>query len=227
MRTVVYTILLCCGVLFFEGCGRHNGQAAVMGLDTTGANYSAVQDSVWKTLCNAAFAETFRVTAVLNFSDSATKDTFILTIPIGPISKTKTNYCIKTASNKVIFTYDFATNVFVRGIFEPDTIPQQDGQEVYDKYMAQYLRSLKKEQFEAYAIKQAKEVFEGIVTDRSTLAEIVDTTTLDNAIMYKEVMANPSIVVIYIPCFGCDEGGSFYCYSPKEGKAVLLFSSDY
>jgi hypothetical protein len=183
-------------------------------------------DKVRETLKGASITKQIIKTRTVFFSNTQKQDTIILTTPVGLISKSNSTLTIKTFDNRTIFNETFTTDYFVRGVFEPDTIPQIGGQEVYEAYMNNYIVSLTKTKFEAYAKSKINSFLKDVTVTKSQLKEAKSNGTIVNKDLYKSIAENPNSKVIWFPCFDCDEGARFFAYSTNKAKAVEILESD-
>lgn len=182
-------------------------------------------DKVRETLKGANISKAIVKTRVIFFSDIKKQDTIILTVPAGLVSKSNTVLTIKTFDNKTIFEENFRTDYFIRGVFEPDTIPQ-GGQEVYEAYMNKYAASLSKTKFEQYAKTKINSFLKDVTVSRTELKQAKSYGTVLDKDLYKSILANPTSKVIWFPCFDCDEGVRYFTYSPKKAKAIKFLETD-
>jgi hypothetical protein len=182
-------------------------------------------DQVRETLKGASISQAIRKTQTIFFSDAKQQDTIILTVPAGLINKTTSVLTIKTFKNKTIFNERFRTDYFVRGIFDPDTIPP-GGQEVYEAYVNRYIVSLSKEQFEQYAKNKISIFLKDLAVSRTELKKAKSYGTVMDRDLYKSIISNPNSKVIWLPCFDCDEGVRYFGYSIQKAKAVMFLEMD-
>jgi hypothetical protein len=61
---------------------------------------------------------------------------------------------------------------------------------------------------------------------KSAVVEYADFGNMDDEQLYAKMMQDSFPRIVNIPCFSCDEGLSFYVFSPEEGKAKSIFSAD-
>lgn len=171
-------------------------------------------------------ADTIKISNSYFFSNPNSEDKFQLTISPGLVKNSKAEFQIITPENKIIYTQSFDAFYFIRGIYEPDTIPS-GGQEVYEKYMDKYWRSLTPEQFEAYFKKSVDTFFDVISPIEDKNEEIKEwEENISDKKFLNEVLTDPAIKLINIPCFDCDEGGGIIGYSPKQNKVITLLEHD-
>lgn len=172
-------------------------------------------------------ADTIKISNSYFFSNQNSKDIFQLTINPGLVKNSKAELQIITADNKIIYTQSFDTFYFIREIYEPETIPS-GGQEVYEKYMEKHWKSLTLKQFEAYFKKNVDNFF-GVISPiendnkedlKGWEEDITDKEFLN------EILTNPAIKLINIPCFDCDEGGEIIGYSLEQNKVISLLEHD-
>ena len=90
--------------------------------------------------------------------------------------------------------------------------------------MLSYVLSLTKRQFEEYGRKNIDEFFKDMDTKHET--DIGDEVDIVDTALYEVYKKDTSMKTFFLLCFDCDEGGSFMCYSPKEGKVKAMLSSD-
>ena len=173
-----------------------------------------------------SFSDTIKLSKSYFFSNTKSKDLFLLTIKPGFVKKSKAELKIIRADNKVIYVDSFDAFYFIKGIFEPDTI-STDGQEAYEKYMEEYWKSLTPKQYDSYFKKSVKKFFDAITfINRAKIKELNLWNDITNKDFLNEIIADPTIKLIDIICFDCDEGGSIICYSRKQGKVVTLLEHD-
>jgi hypothetical protein len=172
---------------------------------------------------NAMFAIQIRQTKATFFSSSIKQDTVVLTVDAGSICKSKSHLTIKTFENKVVFSETFNTGFFVQGIFEPDTIPQ-GGQDVYDKFIDKYIKSIPKTKFEKFTLTKIQSFLNNIKANRSGIKQFKE-DVIDKQ-LYQQVMKEKINKVIWFPCFDCEEGVRYFAYSIIKGKAVKILETD-
>jgi hypothetical protein len=174
-----------------------------------------------------SIADTIKISNSYFFSTPNSKDIFQLTIKPGLVKNSKAELKIITADNKIIYTQTFDSFYFVRGIYEPDTIPS-GGQEVYENYMEKYWKSLTPKQFEVYFKKNLDNFFDAIYPIEKNKNEAIKAWEEDisNKDFLNEVLTDSTIKLIDITCFDCDEGGTIIGYSLKQNKVVTLVEHD-
>ena len=205
---------------------RHSVFILLLLITTTLAGQTAKDaDKERERLKGASFPKPIKKMRILFFSDTKKKDTIILTIPIGSISKSSSSLIIKTADNRTIFSENFRTDYFVRGVFEPDTTPQ-GGHEIYDAYMNKYITSLTKSKIEVYAKTEINSFLKDFTVSKKELKQAKSYGALVDKGLYKTIIANPNSKVIWLPCFDCDEGVRYFGYSTKRAKAVQFLETD-
>ena len=173
-------------------------------------------------------ADTIIRNAAYYFSDPQVKDLFVLKVFPGAVKDTKAELQILTAAGKVIYSQSFDAFYFVRGIYEPDTIPTNSTQDEYEAYMKKYWKALKPQQFEAYFHKGIDSFFTSIYPiDRKDIESIKAwKEDIDKDAFYKEVIRDKTIKLIDITCYDCSEGGVVIGYSRKENKVIPLVEHD-
>jgi hypothetical protein len=175
---------------------------------------------------NLANQDTIKVSKSYPFSNHQTQDVFLLTVPPGLVKNSKSVLEIKTAKNKVIYTDTFDTYHFIAGIFRPDTIPT-DGIDEYEKYIAQYHKSLTTDKIQDYFQKNLQDFDSRIkFVERSNLKEMLQWGEVEDKEALNEVMSDPTIILADITCFDCDEGGIVIFYSKKRNKVITLLAHD-
>ncbi|HWW41406.1 hypothetical protein [Pedobacter sp.] len=182
-------------------------------------------DEVMTTLRGASISKKITQTKTIFFSNTKKQDTIVLTVPVGLINQSTSHITIKSFDNRTIYSESFKTYYFMRGVFEPDSIPA-GGQEIYKAYINKYVISLTKEKFEDYAKDQINSFLNDIEATKLTLNQANSYDGIANKDVYKDVIANPNSKVIWIPCFECDEGVRCFAYSTKKAKAVKFLESD-
>jgi len=188
-------------------------------------NDTVIYDSNRKNL-KLSFSDTIKLSKSYFFSNTKFKDLFLLTIKPGLVKNSKAELKIIRADNKVIYTYSFDAFYFIKGIYEPDTIPT-GGQEVYEKYMEEYWKSLTPKQYESYFKKSVKNFFDAITfINKAKIKELNSWEDITNKDFLNEIIADPTIKLIDITCFDCDEGGSIIGYSRKQEKVITLLEHD-
>lgn len=196
-------------------------------IDTsTDKNKQVVYDSRRENL-KLSVPDTIKSSKSFLFSNSKSQDLFQLTINPGLVKNSKSLLQILTSDKKVIFSVTFDTFYFIRGIFEPDTIPS-GGQEVYEKYLKDYWQSLTLKQYEAYFKNSIKNFFKDIrFIDRARFIEMNESgnDVVDKDFL-NEMKVDSTIRLVSITCFDCDEGGSIIGYSKKKEKVLTILNSD-
>ncbi|WP_337964629.1 hypothetical protein [uncultured Flavobacterium sp.] len=171
--------------------------------------------------------DTIKISNSYFFSNQNSKDIFQLTINPGLVKNSKAELQIITSENKIIYTQSFDAFYFIREIYDPETTPS-GGQEVYEKYMEKYWKSITPQQFEAYFKKNVANFFDVISVienDNSEELKAWEEDITDKKFL-NEVLTNPAIKLINIPCFDCDEGGEMIGYSLEQNKVILLLEHD-
>ena len=173
-------------------------------------------------------ADTIKRSASYFFSNRETKDQFVLKIAPGMVKSSKAELQIVTADGKVIYSQAFDAFFFVRGIYEPDTIPTTGGQSDYEAYMERYWKSITQQQFEVYFKRSVDSFFTNIYPIEHHAAEDINAWNgeIENKAFWDEILKDPAIKLMDITCFDCSEGGVVIGYSRKEGKVVKLLEHD-
>lgn len=172
-------------------------------------------------------SDTIKSSKSFLFSNSKSPDLFQLTISPGLVKNSKSLIQIITSDKKVIFSITFDTFYFIRGIFEPDTIPS-GGQKVYEKYLKDYWQSLTLKQYETYLKNSIKNFYKEILfLDRARFMEMNKSgNDVEDKDFLNEIMADSTIRLVDITCFDCDEGGSIIGYSKKKKKVLTILNHD-
>ena len=173
--------------------------------------------------------DTIKKSAYYFFSNSQTKDLFLLTIEPGMVKESKSTLAIINPNNQVIYSQTFDTYYFIKWIFEPQRYPDFGGNnEAYDIYIETYCKSLTPKQYETYFRKSVNTFFEDIsLFDRSKFEELdrFEGDINDNDFL-NEYLEDTTIQLFDITCFDCDEGGYIIGYSKKQNKVVTLVDHD-
>lgn len=172
--------------------------------------------------------DTIKKTASYYFSNSQTKDLFLLTIEPGMVKNSKSSLQIITTDNKVIYSQTFDTYYFIKWIYDPDTIPTTGGQEAYEKYLENYWKSITAKQYENHFKKSVNSFYEAIYSmDKNRYADLKNwKEDIKDKDFLQEVTADTTIHLFDITCFGCDEGAEIIGYSKKQNKVVTLVEHD-
>lgn len=172
-------------------------------------------------------SDTIKSSKSFLFSNSKSQDLFQLTINPGLVKNSKSLLQIITSDKKVIFSVTFDTFYFIRGIFDPDSIPP-GGQEVYEKYLKDYWQSLTQKQYDNYFKSSINDFFNDLIfMDRAPFLEIIESDNdVEDKDFLKEIKADPTIRLVNITCFDCDEGGSVIGYSKKKEKVLTIYNHD-
>lgn len=162
------------------------------------------------------------------FSNSNTKDVFILKVDPGMVKSSKAELQIQTSNGDIIYIQKFDAFFLVRGIYEPDTAPQTGGQSAYDNYMTNYWKGLTPARFEKYFKKSIDSFFTNIYPIEYN--EIENFAAWEDDIsdreFWNEISKDTTIRLLDITCFDCDEGGTIIGYSRKRNKVVTLLEHD-
>jgi hypothetical protein len=204
----------------------------------TEKNHSEIADSLQTTTDKVPYdrtenlklsiADTIKKSASYFFSNSQTKDLFLLTIEPGMVKNSKSSLQIITADNQIVYSQIFDTYYFVKWIYDPDTIPTTGGQEEYEKYMENYAKSITPKQYETHFKKSVDSFFEAvypIVKDKYADLKNWDEDINDKGFL-QEVLVDTTINLFDITCLDCDEGGAIIGYSRKQNKVVTLVEHD-
>ena len=172
--------------------------------------------------------DTIKKSASYFFSNSQTKDLFLLTIDPGMVKNSKSSLQIITTDNKVIYSQSFDTYYFIKWIYDPDTVPTTGGQEAYEKYMENYWKSITPKQYETHFKKSIASFFDALYTmDKTKYADLKNwEEDINDKDFLREVTLDTTINLIDITCFDCDEGGAIIGYSQKQNKVVTLVEHD-
>jgi len=172
-------------------------------------------------------SDTIKSSKSFSFSNSESKVLFQLTINPGLVKNSKSLFQIINSDKKVIFSVTFDTFYFIRGIFEPDKIPS-GGQEVYEKYLKDYWQSLTLEQYEIYLKNSIKNFFKEILfLDRIQFIKMNESgDDVEDKDFLNEIKEDPTIRLVNITCFDCDEGGSIIGYSKKKERVLTILNHD-
>jgi hypothetical protein len=194
---------------------------------STDKNKQVVYDNRRENL-KLSVSDTIKSSKSFLFSNSKLKDLFQLTINPGLVKNSKSSLQIITFDKKVIFSVTFDTFYFIRGIFEPDTIPSSGGQDVYEKYLKDYWQSLTPKQYETYLKNSIKNFFNEILfIDRVQFIEMNKSgNDVEDKDFLNEIKADPTIRLVNITCFNCDKGGSIIGYSKKKEKVLTILNHD-
>ena len=155
-------------------------------------------------------------------------DLFILKIYPGMVKNSKAELTIVTAEGRSIYTQNFDAFYFIRGIYEPHTIPTNGGQDSHEAYMERYWRSITPGQYEAYFNRSIDSFFISIYPipysrhqDLSTWEE-----DISDKQFWAEISEDTTIKLFDITCFDSDEGGRIIGYSRKQNKVLTLLEHD-
>ena len=228
-KGIVFISLVLCTVLWACNQNTRNSNIA----DAASASIKPVDtaallscDSIFKTLKGATFPETIRIARTIAFSDSINKDTFLLIIPPGQITKTVTSLKIIAADSNIIYEDSFKTSYLVSRFYYLSQPAGEHTQEEYEKYQLTYINSITKLQFEDSALKWANEFFDNVLCDE---VEIRNISKNEENIVDKELfneITSSKNRYIWFPLFGADEGTNYIGYSQKRHKACVIMSSD-
>ena len=193
---------------------------------STDNNMQVVYDSRRENL-KLSVSDTIKSSKSFLFSNSKSKDLFQMTINSGLVKNSKSLLQIITSDKKVIFSVTFDTFYFIRGIFEPNTIPS-GGREVHEKYLKDYWQSLTLEQYETYLKNSIKNFFKEILfIDRAQFIKMNESgNDVEDKDFLNEIKADSTIRLVNITCFDCDEGGSIIGYSKKKEKVLTILNHD-
>ena len=193
---------------------------------STDNNMQVVYDSRRENL-KLSVSDTIKSSKSFLFSNSKSKDLFQLTINPGLVKNSKSLLQIITSDKEVIFSVTFDTFYFIRGIFEPNTIPS-GGREVHEKYLKDYWQSLTLEQYETYLKNSIKNFFKEILfIDRAQFIKMNGSgNDIEDKDFLNEIKADSTIRLVNITCFDCDEGGSIIGYSKKKEKVLTILNHD-
>jgi len=193
---------------------------------STDNNMQVVYDSRRENL-KLSVSDTIKSSKSFLFSNSKSKDLFQMTINSGLVKNSKSLLQIITSDKKVIFSVTFDTFYFIRGIFEPNTIPS-GGREVHEKYLKDYWQSLTLEQYETYLKNSIKNFFKEILfIDRAQFIKMNESgNDVEDKDFLNEIKADSTIILVNITCFDCDEGGSIIGYSKKKEKVLTILNHD-
>jgi len=163
------------------------------------------------------------------FSNAQTKDLFLLKIAPGMVKNSKAELQIVTTEGKVIYSQTFDAFYFIRGIYEPDTIPTTGGQSVYENYMENYWKAITPKQYEEYFKKSVDSFFNNIYPIDSNKRENLNAWNdedINDKQFWNEILEDRTIKLIDITCFDCSEGGVIIGYSRKQNKVITLIEHD-
>lgn len=172
--------------------------------------------------------DTVKREAAYYFSNTQTKDRFLLTIAPGSVSHSTAELRIIASDNRIIYTQQFDASYFLVGILEPDSIPLPIAPDAHGQYISEYRKSLTLQQYQRYFNKKVDSFFNGIhFIKRNELdSNGVDGVDLSDNEFWKEVKSDTSIQLISVACYDCDEGGSIIGYSRSKNKVMTIFEWD-
>lgn len=161
------------------------------------------------------------------FSNSQSKDLFLLTIQPDQINNSKSSLQIITTDNKVLYTQTFDTYYFIKWIYDPDSIPTTVGQDEYEKYLENYKKSITPKKYETY-FKSCVDRFFNLIefVDKRRLEELKVFGDINDNNFLNEFLTDSTIKLISVPCFDCDEGSEIIGYSKIQNKVVTLLEYD-
>jgi hypothetical protein len=172
-------------------------------------------------------ADTLKKSNSYFFSNLQSKDLFLLTIEPGLIKNSSAKLQIITTNHKVIYTQSFDALYFVKGIYEPDTVPTTGGQKQYEKYVKTYWKSITSRQYESFFKKSVDNFFSAVYPITKNKYE--DLKAWNEDILDKdflnEVLSDSTIHLIDT-CLGCDEGGEIIGFSKRRNKVISLVGHD-
>lgn len=215
----------------FLACNTGNKESNVNNITTIDTLKSKSEKVIYdnrRESLKLSVVDTIKTTNSYFFSNPNSKDLFQVSINPGLVKNSKATLKIITIDGKIIYSQSFDAYYFIKWIFEPDTVPHNISQVEYDKYLVNYWRSLTPKQYEIYFKKSVNKFFDAISfinrekhKDLNALGE--DITETD---FLAEVNVDPSIKLVDISCFDCDEGGAIIGYSRKQNKVVTLLEHD-
>ncbi len=182
-------------------------------------------DQIRIDLNNAKFTMQIKKSNSIYFSNRTKQDTVVLVVDTGLIYQTKCYLSIKTFDNRVIFYEEFNTNYFTRGVFQPDTIPLGD-QDVYQKFIDNYTKSITKKKIEKFALAKIQSFLRDIKVNRNELEQYKNGENVLDKKVYKQIMKDKSVRVVWFPCYEYDEGIRYFAYSKTKAKAIKIVESD-
>jgi len=171
-------------------------------------NRQVVYDSSRENL-KLSVPDTLKSSQSFLFSNSKSPDVFQLTINPGLVKNSKSLLQIRTSDKRVIFSVTFDTFYFIQEIFEQG-VPS-GGQEVYTKFFEKSINDFFKD-------------FRFI--DRAQFVEMNKSGDVIDKDFLNEIKSDPTIRLVNITCFDCDEGGSIVGYSKKKQKVLTILSHD-
>lgn len=170
--------------------------------------------------------DTITLSSSFFFSSAVSKDLFLLKVNPGKVKNSKACFQIITSDGRLIYTQTFDAFYFVRGIYEPDTYRDTNGQAEYEAYMQQYWKSITLQQYEAYFKKSLDSFFAYIYPVDNIEALHAKIDDIEDKDFWEEIIQDTTIKLFDITCFDCDEGGSIIGFSAKQNKVVTLIEHD-
>lgn len=172
--------------------------------------------------------DTIKTHKLYFFSNPEVKDSFLLIVEPGMIKNSKAELRIITADHREIYNQCFDSFYFMRGIYEPDTIPIGGGQDAYKKYKENYWKSLTLKQYETYLKNSIESFYENIYPIGEDKYEVIKAWEEDirNKEFLNEVLTDSTINLIDITCFDQDEGGAIIGFSRKLDTVATLLEHD-
>jgi len=177
--------------------------------------------------------DTIKVNKSFYFTNNQIKDSFVLTIQPGLVSKSKSKLEIITKDGDKIYSQVFDSYYFIRRIFQPDSIPSKytRNQKAFEQYLMMYRKSLTQNQIDSYFKKSVEKFYDnGIYFMKSSRYNSLSNLgyNIDNIDKngLNEILSDSTIRVIDISCFDCDEGAEMIFYSKKKNQLVQLLSHD-
>ncbi len=214
-------------------CGGQRAEESEFSEDTTATNsqldinrvdrkpyYDSTRESL-----KFEITDTLKFSKSFHFSNRDIEDHFLLTINPGLINKSKSEFKILSDQGELIYTQIFDSYSFIIGIFQPPSVPPS-GQEVYDRYRTEYIKSLTQNQYDSYVKKNIENFYDQIHFLKRDRLNDLSKWDETNKEALKEVLSDTTIILVDISCFDCYEGGEIVFYSKDSKDIKTLLSHD-
>lgn len=230
MKSAKIYFILIITLAFIYSCNsnKKENKAESNSKDTTQIKNTNVSSNTKEDNLMFSIDDTIKKSKAYFFSNSESKDLFLLTINPGTVENSTSEFKIITEKNEILYKETFKTYYFLRGIEEPATVPT-GSQKAYEEYMEKYKKSLTLNQYKSYFNKSLDNFFDNAIYPiaKKNYQELKNwEEDIDDKKFLNEVYTDSTVNVIDLICFDCDEGGKMIGYSKTNKTVKTLLEHD-
>jgi|GEM_PF-5813140 len=232
MKKLIAVMLL--ANLFCYSCGTGNKSTgnnninASDSLRITDSMVEAAIDTFTAGYRGAEISDSLQHVEVHLFSSETVGDTFVIRVPAGLVARTTSHIFIKTVSNRVIYSTEFATAAIPWTLQYPEAILVDTNELRRNIGLLNHLNSITRSQVE-YCIKErvAKTNFRDFIKSKQELADAMTYCDIPDSEWVKEIIKPEAHnVILFVPNVLMNGGGEYVVYSAKDSAAKTILELD-